>query len=125
MVHGSDRAVRQLLDRQAGQGRHQDRLARYLAQLDPQGRRRPAGKQAAGRPVRTGDATRPATIGDRAVMPHEAVALCRFTSACCPAQKFDEYTPDAWGLILADVRFEDAKAAVVEIKKNSTWVDPS
>lgn len=57
--------------------------------------------------------------------PEEAVALCRFTAACCPAQKFDEYTPDAWGLILADVRFEDAKVAVVEIKKNSTWVDPS
>lgn len=57
--------------------------------------------------------------------PEEAVKICAFTSACCPAQKFDEYTPDAWGLILADVRFEDAKAAVVEIKKNSTWVDPS
>lgn len=57
--------------------------------------------------------------------PQEAVALCRFTAACCPAQKFDEYTPDAWSLILADVRFEDAKTAVVEIKKRSTWVDPS
>lgn len=57
--------------------------------------------------------------------PHQAVALCRFTAACCPAQKFDEYTPDAWSLILADIRFEDAKDAVVEIKKRSTWVDPS
>lgn len=55
----------------------------------------------------------------------EAVLLCRFTAACCPAQKFDQFTPDAWGLILADVRFEDAKDAVVEIKKRSTWVDPS
>ena len=51
--------------------------------------------------------------------------LCAFTSACCPAQKFDEFTPDAWGLILEDIRFEDAKVAVVEIKKRSTWVDPS
>ena len=57
--------------------------------------------------------------------PEEAVALCRFTAACCPAQKFDEFTPDAWGLILADIRFEDAKVAVVEIKRSSTWVDPS
>jgi hypothetical protein len=57
--------------------------------------------------------------------PQEAVALCRFTAACCPAQKFDEYTPDAWGLILADIRLIDAKEAVVEIKKTSTWVDPS
>lgn len=55
----------------------------------------------------------------------EAVALCRFTAACCPAQKFDEFTPDAWGLILADIRLVDAKDAVVEIKKTSTWVDPS
>lgn len=57
--------------------------------------------------------------------PEEAVKICAFTSACCPAQKFDEFTPDAWGLILADIRFEDAKHAVVEIKKRSTWVDPS
>lgn len=57
--------------------------------------------------------------------PEEAVRICAFTSACCPAQKFDEFTPDAWGLILADIRFEDAKVAVVEIKKRSTWVDPS
>lgn len=57
--------------------------------------------------------------------PQEAVVLCRFTAACCPAQKFDEYTPDAWGLILADIRLVDAKEAVVEIKKSSTWVDPS
>lgn len=57
--------------------------------------------------------------------PEEAVKICAFTSACCPAQKFDEFTPDAWGLILEDVRFEDAKHAVVEIKKRSTWVDPS
>jgi hypothetical protein len=59
------------------------------------------------------------------VSPEEAVRICAFTSACCPAQKFDEFTPDAWGLILADIRFEDAKLAVVEIKKSSTWVDPS
>lgn len=57
--------------------------------------------------------------------PEEAVKICAFTAACCPAQKFDEFTPDAWGLILADVRFEDAKQAVVEIKRRSTWVDPS
>jgi len=57
--------------------------------------------------------------------PQEAVVLCRFTAACCPAQKFDEYTPDAWGLILSDIRLVDAKDAVVEIKKRSPWVDPS
>ena len=57
--------------------------------------------------------------------PEEAIVLCRFTAACCPSQRIDEYTPNAWALILADIRFEDAKTAVVEIKKRSTWVDPS
>lgn len=57
--------------------------------------------------------------------PLEAVDLCRFTAACCPAQKFDEYTPDAWGLILADIRMVDAKEAVVAIKQCTPWVDPS
>lgn len=57
--------------------------------------------------------------------PQEAVALCRFTAACCPAQKFDEFTPDAWGLLLADVRFVDAKDAVVAIARKSPWCAPA
>ena len=57
--------------------------------------------------------------------PQEAVALCRFTAACCPAQKFDEYTPDAWGLLLADVRFVDAKEAVVAVARKSPWCSPA
>ena len=57
--------------------------------------------------------------------PQEAVALCRFTAACCPAQKFDEYTPDAWGLLLEHVRFVDAKEAVVAIARKSPWCAPA
>lgn len=57
--------------------------------------------------------------------PEEAVALCRFTAACCPAQKFDEFTPDAWGLLLADVRFVDAKEAIVAIARKSPWCAPA
>lgn len=26
----------------------------------------------------------------------EAIMLCRYVQALCPAQKFDQYTPDAW-----------------------------
>jgi hypothetical protein len=59
------------------------------------------------------------------VSPEEAVVLCRFTAACCPSQKFDEYTPDAWGLILEDVRFEDAKEAVVKVCRKQPWVSPA
>jgi hypothetical protein len=57
--------------------------------------------------------------------PEEAVALCRFTAACCPSQKFDEYTPDAWGLLLKDVRFIDAKEAVTIVARKQPWVSPA
>ena len=57
--------------------------------------------------------------------PQEAVALCRFTAACCPSQKFDEYTPDAWGLLLEAVRFDDAKDAVVTVARKQPWVSPA
>ena len=57
--------------------------------------------------------------------PQEAVALCRFTAACCPSQKFDEYTPDAWGLLLEDVRFVDAKDAVAIVARKQPWVSPA
>jgi hypothetical protein len=59
------------------------------------------------------------------VKPDEAVALCRFTAACCPSQKFDEYTPDAWGLLLEDVRFVDAKEAVAVVARKQPFVSPS
>lgn len=57
--------------------------------------------------------------------PEEAVMLCRFTAACCPSQKFDEFTPDAWGLLLEDIRFVDAKEAVVRMARKSPWVSPA
>jgi hypothetical protein len=57
--------------------------------------------------------------------PQEAVALCRFTAACCPSQKIDEYTADAWGLLLEGVRFEDAKEAVVKVAQKQPWVSPA
>ena len=55
----------------------------------------------------------------------EAAVLCRFVKACCPQQKFDELTPDAWGLLLADVTLADAKAAVIAVAKRQPWVAPA
>lgn len=57
--------------------------------------------------------------------PEEAITLCRFTAACCPSQKIDEYTPNAWGLLLEDVRFEDAKDAVTIVARKQPWVSPA
>lgn len=57
--------------------------------------------------------------------PEEAVKLCRLTQACCPAQKFDAYTPDAWMDLLSDIRFEDAEAAVKAVARKQPFVSPS
>lgn len=57
--------------------------------------------------------------------PIEAAALCRFTKALCPQQAIDEYTPDAWHLALGDLRFEDAKTAVVTAAQKSPFVAPA
>ncbi len=45
----------------------------------------------------------------------DAVKLCQLVKACCPSQQFDEYTPDAWALILGRYSFDDARHAVEEI----------
>lgn len=45
----------------------------------------------------------------------EVAKLCRLVKACCPSQAFDEFTVDAWALILAPWSYDDAKRAVQEI----------
>ncbi|MFF2612665.1 hypothetical protein [Kitasatospora sp. NPDC058046] len=55
----------------------------------------------------------------------EAVALARYIHALCPQQRFDEYTPDVWGDVLVDVKFEDGKRAAVEIARRQPWIAPA
>ncbi len=55
----------------------------------------------------------------------EAAVLCRFVKAVCPQQAIDEHTPDTWGLLLANVRLEDAKLAVVAITQRSPFCAPA
>ena len=45
----------------------------------------------------------------------EVLQLCRLVKACCPSQVLDEYTPQAWGLILGGYPYADAKDAVAAI----------
>ena len=45
----------------------------------------------------------------------EVLQLCRLVKACCPSQVLDEFTPQAWGLILGRYDYADAKAAVAAI----------
>ena len=47
--------------------------------------------------------------------PEETVALCRLVKAVCPSQALDQYTPDAWALILRHIDYNDAKQAVIDI----------
>lgn len=55
----------------------------------------------------------------------EAATLCRLAQACCPQQKFDPLTPDAWAGLLDDVRFDDARDALRAIAKRQPFVAPA
>lgn len=55
----------------------------------------------------------------------EAALLCRYVAACCPQQKFDEFTPDAWFDLLGDLPFDLAKRAAAEVAKRQPFVSPS
>jgi len=57
--------------------------------------------------------------------PTEALVLCRLTKGMCPQQAIDEFTPDAWHLLLEDARFEDAKAALVNLARRQPFVAPA
>jgi hypothetical protein len=55
----------------------------------------------------------------------EVVNLVRLLRAIAPAQKFDDYTAEAWQPILDDVRSEDAFAAVKELGKRLPFISPA
>lgn len=55
----------------------------------------------------------------------EAIALCRYTQACCPQQRLDQYTPDAWLDLLGDLTYADCKTAVANVAKRAPFVAPA
>jgi hypothetical protein len=55
----------------------------------------------------------------------EAATLCRAVKSVCPQQKFDEFTPDFWQPLLADIDFQDAKRALIEVAKRQPFVSPA
>jgi hypothetical protein len=57
--------------------------------------------------------------------PDEALKLCRLAKAASPAQAVDEYTPELWALVLADVRFIDAQQALVDLAAEQEWIHVS
>lgn len=57
--------------------------------------------------------------------PAQTLNLIRLVRAMCPAQKFDEYTPEAWHPLLADLDFADSQAALVELGKRQQFIAPA
>lgn len=55
----------------------------------------------------------------------EALTLSRLAKAMCPQQASDDFTPDAWHMLLDDIRFEDAKDALVTHCKAHAFVAPA
>lgn len=55
----------------------------------------------------------------------EAVMLVRYVRALCPSQKIDEFTPDAWGDVLADYELDDCRAACVALASRQPFIAPA
>lgn len=55
----------------------------------------------------------------------ESLRICRLAKALSPAQAVDEYTPDAWAIVLASVRYIDAEQALMELGGEQEWIHVS
>jgi hypothetical protein len=59
------------------------------------------------------------------VNPEQTIALARIVKAVCPAQAWDEATPDVWVVLLADVSFTDGQAAVLALGRAQRFIAPA
>ena len=55
----------------------------------------------------------------------EAIEVCRLAKTISPSQPMDDYTPDAWALILRKWRKGDALLALEELGSNQEWIHVS
>lgn len=55
----------------------------------------------------------------------ETAKICDAISRIKPAQRFDDETPAFWALILANVRYEDARQAVLDLGGKPRYIEPS
>lgn len=55
----------------------------------------------------------------------ETAALIRMVKALCPAQRFDEYTPDAWLLVLDDIPADAAVNALKPLARTQRFIAPA
>lgn len=57
--------------------------------------------------------------------PDDALKLCKFAKSACPAQAIDQDTPAAWFVLLNDLNYNDAMAALVNVVKTQPFVSPA
>lgn len=55
----------------------------------------------------------------------ETAALCRIVRALCPAQAWDEYTPDAWHEVLGGLDFDECRIAVAAAAARRPFIAPA
>lgn len=55
----------------------------------------------------------------------EALQICRLAHAASPAQKVDDYTPELWAMVLVNIRFTDARDALIELAAEQEWIHVS
>lgn len=52
----------------------------------------------------------------------ETTKICKAIASIKPAQKFEEETAAIWQAVLADVRYEDARQAIINIAGRNPWI---
>lgn len=57
--------------------------------------------------------------------PTECVQLVAYVKQLVPAQRVEEYTPDAWHGVLADIPLDEAVAAAQRVVRAASWIDPN
>ncbi|MFJ4009418.1 hypothetical protein [Streptomyces sp. NPDC090026] len=55
----------------------------------------------------------------------EAIQIAEYVAAACPAQRFNEYTPDVWGELLAPYTVDEARSAAIAVARRQTFVSPA
>lgn len=55
----------------------------------------------------------------------EAAQLCMLAKTLSPAQAVEEYTPQAWALVMRHIRYEDAKDALAQLGGEQEWIHVS
>lgn len=57
--------------------------------------------------------------------PTDTVRLVALVSQIAPSQTIDEFTPDAWHLVLGHLPFEECREAVIAVAQRERYISPA